>query len=454
MELESVSFELAGVVGDATQVLAVRAAQKGLELAYHVDPLIPPSLLGDPGRLRQIIINLVGNAIKFTERGEVLVRVWMEGKTSDRVQLHCTVQDTGIGIPLDKRQTIFEPFKQADLSTTRRFGGTGLGLAISSKLVRLMNGEIWVDSEVGRGSTFHFTVKLGLAEAAASASFVDYSLLRDVTLMLVDDNASCRRFLCESFSAYHLQTTAVAGEPEAIDALVRAADAATPLQVVILDGTLNGEDALPVVERIRHTPRFGEHPIIVLLPADNPDQLLRYRQLSNVQCLAKPAKYAELLDAILCAIGAPCPRRSSFGDRDSETEFRPLRILLAEDGPINQEVAVGLLKIRGHSVDVVENGRLAVETLDRDPSYDAVLMDLEMPEMDGLEATRIIRDKERISGDHIPVIAMTAHAVKGFREKCMEVGMDGYITKPVEPEEMFRTVETAVARIERTPVLC
>ena len=378
----------------------------------------------------------------------------MEDKASDFADLHCTVQDTGIGIPPDKQKAIFAPFKQADVSTTRRFGGTGLGLTISSKLVRLMNGNLWVESEVGRGSTFHFAVRLGLADTAASASPCDYSLLGDVGLLIVDDNASCRRFLSESLSAYHLKTTAVASEPEAIDALVRAADAGAAHQVVILDGTLGGEDALPTIERIRQMPRFGNQAIIVLLPADNPDLLLRYRQLSNVQCLAKPAKYAELLDALFCAIGAPCPRRSSLADRDAETEFRPLRILLAEDGPINQEVAVGLLKIRGHSVDVVENGKRAVEALDRDPSYDAVLMDLEMPEMDGLEATRIVRDKERISGDHIPIIAMTAHALQGFREKCMEVGMDGYITKPVQPEEMFRTVENTVARIERTPVCC
>ncbi|MGO9111479.1 MAG: response regulator [Thermoguttaceae bacterium] len=436
MELEHIPFDLREVVGDAARVLALRAAQKGLELVFRVEADVPLLLGGDPGRLRQIIINLIGNAIKFTERGEVLVDVRLKSKIAETVWLHCAVADTGIGIPLEKQQHIFESFSQADRSTTRRFGGTGLGLAISSKLVAMMGGRIWVESEVGRGSTFHFEARLGLEEDAAARP-APPAEFRDLPVLLVDDNAHCRHVYQELLTQQGMRVCACAAAATALVEMQRAASEGEPVRLAIIDADMPGVNGWALAEILRGDQQHADCAIIVLVPASHVGIPAQYRQLAAVQFLTKPAKFSELTDAIAVAIGGRKPLEGGA----ATTQILPLEILLADDGLVNQEVAVGLLEMRGHRVEVVNTGREALESLQQ-RLFDVVLMDLEMPDMDGLEATAAIREQERLRGGHIPIIAMTAHAIKGFREQCIEAGMDGFITKPIKPQEMYDAVES------------
>jgi signal transduction histidine kinase/DNA-binding response OmpR family regulator len=442
LELENIAFDLRDVVGDATRVLALRAAQKGLELVFHVEADVPQTLTGDPGRLRQIIINLLGNAVKFTERGEVLVDVSLQWKTADTIRLRCAVADSGIGIPPDKQQRIFESFSQADRSTTRRFGGSGLGLAISTKLVALMGGCIWVESEQGRGSTFYFEAQFGREDTVA-AMLAAPPEFRDLPVLLVDDNTTSRRVYIELLTQHGMRICACSDVASALVELERAASQGSPVRLAIVDVDVSGIGGWPLVESLRGDGRHADCPIIVLVPASQAGIPAEYRQLAAIQFVTKPAKYAELVDAIAMALGlhSCAPLHGSA----VTAEIRPREILLADDGLINQEVTVGLLKMRGHHVQVANTGREALDWLQR-CSFDVVLMDLEMPDMDGLEATAAIREKERLLGGHVPIIAMTAHAIKGFREQCLEAGMDDYITKPIEPRELYRAVEAIATR--------
>jgi signal transduction histidine kinase/DNA-binding response OmpR family regulator/serine/threonine protein kinase len=438
MELERIAFDPRDVVGDATRVLALRAAQKSLELVFHVRTEVPWLLAGDPGRLRQIIINLIGNAIKFTERGEVRVDVRLKEMTADSVWLHCAVADTGIGIPSDKLQSIFESFSQADRSTTRRFGGTGLGLAISSKLVAMMGGRIWVESKVGQGSTFHFEAQFG-KEASGDAKPVPPDEFRDLPVLLVDDNARCRRDYDELLTHLGMRVLASADAAAALREMDRAAGSDAPIRLAIIDADMPGVDGWTLAQRLRGDHRHEACPIILLVPASQAGIPAEHRQLKAVQFLTKPAKHAEVVDAIALLIAQ---RGSTPADGvAASAQVRSLDILLAEDGLINQEVAVGLLEMRGHRVEAVNTGREVLDAIRR-RTFDVVLMDLEMPDMDGLEATAAIRQQERVHGGHIPILAMTAHAIKGVREKCLEAGMDGYITKPIKPEELFAALES------------
>ena len=479
MEMENIAFDLRQVVGDATRVLALRASQKGLELLFRVAGDVPETLIGDPGRVRQILVNLVGNAVKFTEHGEVLVDLWLEKglgigdwelddgarpKTSESellipnpqslspsnpqslnpasVTLHCSVSDTGIGIPQEKQQHIFESFSQSDSSTSRRFGGTGLGLAISARLVSLMEGRIWVQSEAGRGSTFHFTAEFGLPGEVPPRRASPRAEFRGLGVLVVDDNALCRQVCGDLLAEYGLRPTTVADGTTALAILKRAAETGAPFRVVIVDAVMPEMDGWELAETIRADAAHAGCAIIVLIPASQAGIADRYRRLRAIQFLTKPAKHAELIEAVRAAVGEDRPELS-VGDAVVKT-VRQLEILLAEDGPVNQEVAVGLLEMRGHHVEVAGNGREAIAALER-RRFDAVLMDLEMPEMDGLQATAMIRSEEAVRGGRIPIIAMTAHAMTGCRDRCLEAGMDGYITKPITPAEMFQALETVCA---------
>jgi PAS domain S-box-containing protein len=440
MELESIDFDLRDCLGDTVRALAVRAAEKQLELALHIPPAIPETLIGDPGRLRQVVVNLVGNAIKFTPAGEVVVDVQIETTSPEQIELHFSVRDTGIGISADKQKLIFDAFTQADTSTTREFGGSGLGLAVSSKLVALMGGRMWVESEIGRGSQFHFTARLGADAAAPPRLRLDRSALRDLAVLIVDDNHTNRRIVEEILSNWGLRPTTVDSGAAALDELARAAAAGQPFHLVVLDILMPRMDGFQVAEQIRNNPAVAATRIIVLSSAARPGDSARGRRLGISRCLSKPVKQSDLLDAVLQALGSV-----SIGPRKATTRplpelTAPLRILLVEDGQVNQKVAVGFLTLRGHSVEVAGNGREALEALDRE-AFDVVLMDVEMPGMDGFEATAAIRRRQRAAASHTPIVAMTAHAMKGDRERCLQAGMDDYLSKPIDPAELYATVE-------------
>jgi two-component system sensor kinase len=439
MELENTAFDLREVVGDATRVLALSASEKGLELIFRVAANVPEMLLGDPGRVRQVIVNLVGNAVKFTERGEVFVDLWLDEMTRRVARLHCAVRDTGIGIPRDKQRYIFESFIQADRSTTRRFGGTGLGLAISARLVALMGGNISVVSEPGQGSTFHFTADFGLPENTPRPPSPPLQAFQGLSVLVVDDDSQCQRVYSDLLAQYGMRPTTVADGAAALAELDRAALAGTPFRLVILDTVMPGLDGWQFIDRVHESGTHVGCPIIALVPPSEAGIPSHYRHLPGILFLTKPAKYSELVNAMRLALGQGLPEPSVGAT--AATSSRRLRILLAEDGPVNQEVAVGLLETRGHHVEVANNGREALAALEQQP-FDVVLMDLEMPEMDGLEAAAMIRAKEAAHGGHVPIIAMTAHVIKGFRDRCLQAGMDDYITKPIKAEELFQAVET------------
>ena len=444
LDLERIDFKLRGNLDDTLATLALRAHKKGLELIDDVRGDVPDNLLGDPGRLRQIIVNLVGNAIKFTESGgEIVVRVQVESQTEDEVCLHVAVADTGIGIPDEKKHRLFQAFSQVDSSTTRKYGGTGLGLAISLQLVEMMGGRIWVESEAGRGSTFHFTARCGWSEMGVEPPPVQPVHLQDLRVLVVDDNATNRRILQEVLTNWKMRPTVVDGGPAALAALEQAWQAGEPYALVLLDQMMPDMDGFMVAERIQQHPALLGQTVMMLSSADHRGDAVRCRELGMAAYLSKPIRQSVLWDAIVSALGmshvsesrlppvaahelGPCPRR--------------LEILLAEDNAVNQKLAVRLLEKRGHAVTVAANGREAVEALKQRP-FDAVLMDVQMPELDGFEATALIRQKEAASGGHIPIIAMTAHALKEDRDRCLAAGMDGYVSKPLQLERLLEAIE-------------
>jgi two-component system sensor histidine kinase/response regulator len=449
LALEIVGFDLRDGIGDILQTLTLRAAEKGLELAYHVTPDVPDAVVGDPARLRQILVNLVGNAVKFTEQGEILVGVGLESTERDAGILHFTVRDTGIGIPPEKQQRIFDAFVQADASTTRRYGGTGLGLAISARLAELMGGRIWVESEPGRGSTFHFTARLGLRGPARPAP-EKLAPLEGLRALVVDDNATSRTILTEALRSWRMEPAAVESGPAALEALERAERDGAPYRVLLVDSSMPHMKGCELAERARALPARRELAIVMLTSPRERADSARCRELGIDAHVAKPVKPSSLLDAILTVVGAngaggpvplPPPRRPE------PSGLRRLRVLVAEDNPVNQKIAASVLTKRGHSVAVVGDGRAAIAALEAGGgvSFDLVLMDVQMPGMDGLEATAVIREKERCTGGHIPIVALTAHAMKGDREVCIEAGMDGYVSKPLKSEELLAAMEAAAA---------
>ncbi|HEX5271751.1 MAG TPA: response regulator, partial [Gemmataceae bacterium] len=440
LELETIEFRLRDTVGDALQALSLRAAEKGLELTYLVPPDVPDALLGDPGRLRQVIVNLVGNALKFTEQGEVVVAVTVEDLGEDQAVLHFVVSDTGIGIPADRQRAIFEAFSQADTSTTRRYGGTGLGLTISLQLVKLMGGRLWVESEVGRGSTFHFDVRFGLPREAARGPWPRPEELRDLPVLVVDDNRTNRRVLEDVLANWGMRPALAADGPAALARLTAAADRGEPFRLALLDVMMPGMDGFQLAERIRRDARLTGCTLLMLSSAGLMDDSSRCADLGISRYLIKPVKQSDLRDALLRALGTPQDGGRPAGSPEAPRPGRVLSVLLAEDGLVNQQVACRLLEARGHRVTVANNGREAVSLVARE-AFDLVLMDVQMPEMDGLAATAAIRQREQTTGKRVPIVAMTANAMKGDRERCLAAGMDGYLAKPIRANDLYATVE-------------
>jgi two-component system sensor histidine kinase/response regulator len=445
IEFERVPFDLRDTLGNALRSLAFRAHCKGLELACRVAPETPDRWLGDPGRLRQVVINLVGNAVKFTERGQVVLHVQCKRQTDKAALLQFTIADTGVGVPADKQATIFDAFQQASKSTTRQFGGTGLGLAISRRLVELMKGRVWIESEPERGSRFLFTAQLELAgPAAADGDRPPPPDLHDQRALIVDDNATSREILAEMVRGWGAQPTLAPGTDQALAIFDEAQNTGQPFRLVIADARMPGRDGLTLAEEVlKREP--GPTALLVMLTTDDlPRDIARCEQLELANRILKPISRSELLSAVTKALDVES-RETTAAPRDSAGKrlTRPLRILLAEDSLVNQTLVIALMKKRGHSVTVASNGQLALDTLAAEP-FDLILMDVLMPEMDGLEATQAIRAEERTSGKHLPILAMTAHAMKGDRQRCLDAGMDGYVSKPINFEELLSAIDDVV----------
>lgn len=441
LQLDRIEFNLRDALEDTMRVLAPRADQKGLELACHIHPDVTDTLLGDPLRLRQIVLNLVGNAIKFTEQGEVVLHVQAEPRGSGDVQLRFAVSDTGIGIPVEKQALIFEAFSQADSSTTRRYGGTGLGLAISAQLVQLMGGTISVESRVGRGSTFHFTACFKVQQPGTKKPPVRWRSLTDLPVLIVDDNATNRRILEEVFRSWQMRPVAAEDGASALASLENSLHANRPFAFVLLDGHMPNMDGFAVAEHISQDRRYDATKLVMLTSAGRPDDVARCRKLGISAYLTKPIKQSELFDVIVSAIGEPVigkPRAPKPRQR-SRSAPRGLHVLVAEDNQVNQLVATRVFEKLGHQVTVVNNGREALSAVQAG-KFDLIAMDVQMPEMDGLNATMAIRAWESATGAHIPIIAMTAHAMRGDRERCLAAGMDAYTSKPIRVRELEQAI--------------
>ena len=443
LELEAISFSLRDCLGSILKPLGIRADQKGLELTADIPAIVPDHLIGDPMRLRQILINLTDNAIKFTKSGDVIVGVTVESATNDEHCLHFTITDTGIGIPEEKRVMIFDAFVQADGTTTRTYGGTGLGLSIASQVVRHMGGRIWVESTLGQGTTFHFTVRMPVLHTPApDVRHVDLSELEGLRVLVVDDNAVNRRILREMLLHWRMQPSVVASGAAAIVEMLHAAHAGMPYPLVILDGMMPEMDGFMVVEQIREHAELSGATVMMLSSAMPAGAAARCGELGVASYLTKPVTQAELIDAILIALGGAAEKELPVAERRclEVPTSTGLRILIAEDNLINRAVAVGILEKRGHSLVHAANGREAVEAVARE-TFDLIFMDVQMPEMDGFEATRRIREMAEPNGRHTRIVAMTAHAMAGDRERCLAAGMDDYVSKPLRKEDLLRALD-------------
>src|SRR5579859_1239185 len=452
IDLEAVDFNLRESLETTLKTLALRADEKGLELLCEVAPEVPEIVRGDSSRLRQIVINLVGNAIKFTATGEIAVKVQVESRDGLDCICRFTVADTGIGIPEDKREVIFDPFSQADSSTTRKYGGTGLGLTISTRLVRMMGGKIWVESEVGRGSQFHFTARLGRADAREIkvGTIAPPELLSGVKVLVVDDNRTNRRILEGMLLRWQMKPTSTDGGRSALAELSAAREAGVPYGLILTDMHMPDMDGFALVEEIRRRPELSTATIMMLTSAGHRGDAARCQQLGVSAYLLKPIRQSELREAVGRVLGAreeqgAIPLITRFSLQDARDPDAFLSVLIAEDNLVNQRLAVRLLEKRGHRVVLAATGLEALKALEKE-SFDLVLMDVQMPEMDGLEATAAIREKEKSSGLHQDIVALTAHAMKGDREKCLAGGMDGYLAKPIRPQELDHLLATYIAR--------
>jgi signal transduction histidine kinase/CheY-like chemotaxis protein len=451
LDLDEIDFNLPKKLGSMMRVLSARAHEKGLQLMYHFDPAVPIWVAGDPDRLRQIIMNLVGNAIKFTERGEVALRVTMqEAPSGDQKKclLHFAVSDTGIGIPPEKQRLVFDAFSQADSSTTRRFGGTGLGLTICSRLVNLMDGQIWVDSEVGDGSTFHFTARFSTANARAHESdATGLAALENMKVLVVDDNTTNRLILHDMLAIWKMYPSLTSSGPEALTVAKAAAARGEPFSLILVDYLMPEMDGFSLAEQIHSDPALTGASVMMLTSVADSSLVARSKQLGIAAFLRKPLNQATLLDALIDTVsarstGKRAQHQAISADRSATSlnplskPVRPLNILLAEDNAINQRVAQRILCMAGHQVTVAEDGKLVLSILEQS-TFDVVFMDVQMPEMDGFETTAAIRNAEQQTGRHLPIIAMTAHALKGDQERCLAAGMDGYIAKPMTSGELL-----------------
>jgi len=445
IELLPAEFRLHDSLTEIVATLALTAHKKGLELLCHVPPSLPERVVGDISRLRQIILNLVSNAIKFTEKGEVAVEVKEKTRTEKEIVLHFIVRDTGIGVPADKLESIFQPFVQADASLTRKYGGTGLGLAITSQLVSLMGGKIWVESELGKGSTFHFTVKLGLPEKPEEKVVPGtMSVLHGLKTLVVDDNLTNRIILKEMLQSWRMNPVDASSGAMALS-LIKSTKT-EPFGLFIVDLSMPEMDGFTLIENIKKIDFARDIPIIILTSADRVGDFQRAKELGASAYLVKPIRPSDLLDTIMAIKGA-AGLEKKLSEPITEQTLPELRakykILLAEDNLINQKVALHLLQKKGHSVIVAENGQEVLEKIKKE-DFDLILMDVQMPVMNGFDATSKIREMEKETGHHLPIVAMTAHAMKGDREKCLEAGMDDYVSKPLYPEELYKTIERAV----------
>ena len=452
LALESTTFDLWESLGDTMKSFALRAHQRGLELTCFIHPEVPRTVVGDYNRLRQVIVNLVGNALKFTDKGEIDLEVTQESRSPQDVVLRFTVSDTGIGIAAEKRATIFEMFEQGDSSMTRRHGGAGLGLPIATRLVALMGGSVVVESEVGRGSRFHFTIRLTLAEEEPAEPVApEPACLHAMRILVVDDNGTNRHILAETLRSWRMTPATAASAEEALVLLQRARDAGEPYRLVVTDAHMPGADGFALAEQIKQDPALGSTVIMMLTSGDQSQDLARCNQAGIAAYLLKPVKQSELLEAIELALGITLPREEQLRAAAQQSHhMRSLHVLLAEDSLVNQRLAVALLEAQGHTVTMVNNGKEAVAA-SGEQRFDLLLMDVQMPEMDGLEATRQIRAREQPTGRRLPIIAMTAHALKGDRERCLEAGMDDYVAKPIRAEELFETMDALFADRERVP---
>ena len=446
LELDPIDFIPRDAIGDAANAVALKAHEKGLELVVDIDAAVPQTLRGDPGRLRQILLNLLGNAIKFTRQGEIVLRVTNDTTTPPDVMLHFSIRDTGIGIPLDRQQHIFEAFTQVDGSSTRSYSGTGLGLTISSQLVRMMGGQLSVESEVGEGSTFRFTARFAPGNACAPIAVPPSTELRDVPVLIVDDNATNRRLLEGMLIGWRMAPTLAASGPDALAALRAAQQSGRPFTLMLADFQLPDAEGFNLAQAVKQDPTIADTSIVMLTSAGQPGDAARCRELGIAAYLPKPIKRSDLRAAILLAVGVRSidGRPQALVTRHSLREGRRSgRILLVEDNVVNQVVAARLLEKRGHSVVVANNGREAIAVLDGSlwVGFSGVLMDVQMPEMDGFECTAVIRDRERVTGQHLPIVAMTAHAMSGDEARCLAVGMDAYLSKPIDANTLFDVVD-------------
>ncbi len=448
LEIENVEFSLRDRLEETISVLSIRAHQKGLEITCHIPPEVPDEVVGDPTRLNQIVVNLVGNAVKFTSVGEIVVKVEIESQSEDQGVFHFSVVDTGPGIPSDKQKLIFEAFTQSDNSMTRKYGGTGLGLSISSKLVGLLRGKIWVQSQTGHGSTFHFTVPFGLRKQSYhELAPVDLELLRDISVLIVDDNATNRKVLRETLTRWHMKADEAEGGTQAIEILQAAKNAKHPYRLVLLDRQIPGADGFDLAAQIQQNRGLTEAVVAMLTSAGLKGDAARCGDLGLKAYLSKPIKRADLLEAIQLALfGQPDTVKQSVTAVAPAADQQRFKILLAEDNRVNQKVATRFLEKRGHTVFVADTGKKALEAW-REQPFDLILMDVQMPEMDGLEATAMIREQELVrkqehsTEKHMPIIAMTAHAMVGDRDRCIAAGMNDYVSKPINADDLFAAID-------------
>ncbi len=445
LELDHQSFNIRDRLADTLRTLALRAHHKGLELAVRIDPRTPEAVIGDGPRLRQVLVNLVGNAIKFTHEGEIVVDVRVKAFDHARCALHFSVRDSGIGIADEKIDSIFHEFEQADSSTTRQYGGTGLGLAIGSRLVKLMGGTLQVASQLGKGSEFHFTLNFPVdTDYRPTPRSVD---LTDVSVLVVDDNRTNRRILEELLHGWGMQPQMAESADAALRRMKSLAAADQPVALVLSDVNMPEMDGYGLVSQVRSDASLQDTPVILLTSGGRQGESEMRRELNIHAQLFKPVKQSDLYDSICSALGKTLPPEttssSNGGAGDPSRDQTRLKILLAEDNLVNQRLAVGLLEKHGHQVHVVDNGKRCVAAFDQEP-FDVILMDVQMPEMDGLAATREIRRLEQDRGTRIPIIAMTAHAMQGDRQRCLESGMDDYIAKPIRIHRLMEVLGQSV----------
>ena len=449
MVLDPITFAPQEVLGQALRTLALRAHQKGIEILCRVAPEVPATLVGDSARLRQILLNILGNAVKFTEAGEVLVSAAIEAESGDDLVLHFEVRDTGIGIAPERQQAVFDAFTQADGSTTRKYGGTGLGLSICARLVDLMAGRIWVESHPGEGSAFHFTMRaVRNLDPVSAPDCRRESRVAGLRVLIVDDNATCRGILAEWCIGWGMRADQASGAQRGVEMMRAARAAGRQYDFLLLDAQMPEMDGFAAAARIREEGGLsGAALVLMLTSSDLPNDAVRCRALGVGKYLVKPVMPGDLQEAILMTLGLEEGKQEERAPEASLTAgptLAGLRVLVAEDHPVNRKLVTKLLEKRSVVPVLASDGREVLRALESD-TFDLILMDIQMPVMDGLQTTTAIRERERETGGHVPILAMTAHAMDRDREKCLKVGMDAYVTKPVSPEELYRAIETLLA---------